>query len=48
VDDLRSVGRYTTTWDGRDEHGRAAAAGIYFARLDSGERAITRRIVRLN
>ncbi len=25
------------TWDGRDERGRAAGAGVYFARLEAGE-----------
>ncbi|MFN8178142.1 MAG: FlgD immunoglobulin-like domain containing protein [bacterium] len=29
-----ALGEHRVRWDGRDEHGRAAAAGFYFLRLD--------------
>jgi hypothetical protein len=35
------------SWDGRDDHGNAVRSGIYFARLQSGARAKTTRIVLL-
>jgi hypothetical protein len=31
----REPGRYTGTWDGCDDAGRAVAAGVYFVRLDA-------------
>ncbi|MGQ0721154.1 MAG: FlgD immunoglobulin-like domain containing protein [Candidatus Eiseniibacteriota bacterium] len=42
-----SAGEHVTSWDGQDGSGRPAAAGVYFVRLDAGEDAATRRIVRL-
>jgi len=35
------------TWDGRDQHGRAMPAGLYFARLVSGPAVAAARIVLL-
>jgi hypothetical protein len=34
-DATRPAGEYDATWDGRDGQGRAAGAGVYFARLTS-------------
>lgn len=34
-------------WDGRDERGRAAASGIYFYRLRTGDVMLTRRMILL-
>jgi hypothetical protein len=39
------VGRFTQAWDGRDQAGGAAPAGIYFARCTVGDRRISRTIV---
>lgn len=36
---------YTTTWDGRDEDGRAVASGVYFCRVQVGDESAARRIV---
>ncbi|NNE09535.1 MAG: T9SS type A sorting domain-containing protein [Gemmatimonadetes bacterium] len=33
------AGPHVITWDGRNERGRAVGSGIYFSRLESGERA---------
>jgi flagellar hook assembly protein FlgD len=41
----RSAGAHTATWDGRDESGRRAQPGIYFALLDAGGVRRTARIV---
>ncbi len=37
------IGR--TRWDGRDDAGRHAAAGVYFCRLETGAAVTTRRVV---
>lgn len=42
-----ATGRQRIVWDGRDEAGRAVAAGIYFARLEVGERAFVRKVALL-
>lgn len=38
-----AAGPHTVTWDGRDLRGRPAAGGIYFFRLDLGERSHAKR-----
>ena len=35
VDEPQAAGRYRRRWDGRDEHGREAASGVYFYRLET-------------
>jgi hypothetical protein len=37
----------TLVWDGRDEHGQPAAAGVYVAFLDAGTGSVSRRVVLL-
>ncbi len=37
-------GRHEVVWNGRDNMGRAAAAGVYFCRLDAGVFSETRRM----
>jgi hypothetical protein len=39
------AGSSQLAWDGRDDAGRALAAGVYFARLETGAGARTRRMV---
>lgn len=41
------AGSHEVIWDGRDDAGRPAAAGIYFYRLDAGPHSETRRLVRM-
>ncbi|MFH1278150.1 MAG: FlgD immunoglobulin-like domain containing protein [Candidatus Eisenbacteria bacterium] len=38
-------GEHDAVWDGRDERGRPAPAGVYFARIDSGRKVITKKAV---
>ena len=38
-------GAQTLFWDGRDEAGRELASGVYFYRLQAGERSLTRKLV---
>jgi alpha-amylase len=39
------AGRHAAQWDGRDDAGRAAPAGLYFARVSAGAASATRRVV---
>lgn len=39
------AGRYQVTWDGRDDHGRRLASGVYFVRLSLGARQQVKRLV---
>lgn len=38
-------GGHEIIWDGRDDHGRAVASGVYFLRLQEGARAHVQRLV---
>ena len=42
-----AAGSHVRAWDGRDEAGRAAPAGLYLARLEAGGRVAARRLVLL-
>lgn len=39
-----SAGMMETRWDGRDDQGRRVASGVYFARVESAEGALTKKI----
>jgi len=41
----RAPGRYTLTFDGRDDLGREVASGVYFVRLDAGGATRAHRLV---
>jgi flagellar hook assembly protein FlgD len=43
-----AAGRHVLAWDGRDESGRLAAPGVYFARVVSPLGNRSRAIVRAN
>ncbi len=46
VGEARPVGRYTATWDGRDDAGREVASGLYICRLETpGHRATTKLVM---
>jgi hypothetical protein len=40
-----AAGLYQVRWDGRDDAGRALAAGIFFYRLEAGEETLSRKAV---
>jgi len=40
-----TAGEHAFTWDGTDDSGRQVAAGVYFARLEAGELAQSRKLV---
>ncbi|MBD3237774.1 MAG: T9SS type A sorting domain-containing protein [Candidatus Eisenbacteria bacterium] len=43
----RPAGLQAVHWDGRDARGRAVPAGVYYYRLETGERSAVRRLLRL-
>jgi hypothetical protein len=47
ADGAFAPGAHSIGWDGRDDSGATAAAGVYFARLAAGGRSATVRIVRV-
>jgi photosystem II stability/assembly factor-like uncharacterized protein len=44
VDEPRPAGAHTIEWDGRDDGGRQAAAGVYLYRLDAGSQVLQRKM----
>jgi subtilisin family serine protease len=47
LDASLGAGRHAATWDGRDEAGRPAGAGVYLCRLKAGEARLARSLVLL-
>jgi C1A family cysteine protease len=45
VDDTLAAGRHETTWDGADDAGRSAAAGVYLLRLVDGAATVSAKLV---
>jgi hypothetical protein len=44
LDGQRDAGRHNVTWNGRDDTGRAASAGVYLYRFEAGNSVQTRRM----
>ena len=44
---LSPAGPHRIVWDGRDRRGKTLSSGIYFYRLNNGEKTITRKGVLL-
>jgi len=47
VDGKVPPGKRSETWDGRDLHGNAVSSGIYFYKLETGPKVLTRKMVLL-
>jgi hypothetical protein len=47
VEDVLSPGTYTTQWRAADDHGNAAASGVYYVRLQIGKKYLTERLILL-
>ena len=47
VDEARSSGQHIVVWNGRDESGRMAAAGVYFYTLEAAGKRDTQKMVLL-
>ncbi len=45
VDQPAAAGTFAAQWDGRDDSGASAAAGVYFARLSAGDQTTSKKIV---
>ncbi len=45
VNSVQAPGNHSTVWNGRDTRGATVAGGIYFYRLQTGQRAQTRRVL---
>ena len=43
----QEAGNHTIRWEGKDNFGREAASGMYFARLESGNVVKTHKMVLL-
>jgi hypothetical protein len=43
VDEVQAARFHTAIWDGRDDGGRAVDSGVYFIRLQAGDKTITKR-----
>jgi len=41
----RNAGAYRIAWDGLDEHGAPAGAGVYFVRLETPTQTLTRKFI---
>jgi parallel beta-helix repeat protein len=46
VDEVKAPGMYGTTWDGNDAHGRQAEAGVYFYRLEAGDKTVVKKMIK--
>jgi flagellar hook assembly protein FlgD len=47
MDELRVAGTHVARWDGRTSVGAIAPSGVYFARLEAGGVAETRKVALL-
>jgi hypothetical protein len=45
VDERVEAGRQVASWDGLNQRGERAAAGVYFARLEAGKESHERKLV---
>jgi hypothetical protein len=47
VDDVLDKGLNERTWDGKDFRGNSVSSGVYFYRLNSGDRTLTKKMILL-
>ncbi|MCB2230163.1 T9SS type A sorting domain-containing protein [bacterium] len=47
VDCRQGAGSYEVEWDGRDDRGRVVGSGVYFYRLEVGDRSLSRKMLLL-
>ncbi len=47
VDEPQNAGRFTVSWDGRDNFGRVVGSGVYFYRLNAGETSLVKKMLML-
>ena len=47
VDDVQTAGEHFVKWDGKNEHGKRVAPGIYFYRLKVGGASLAKKMILL-
>ncbi len=47
TDEVLHPGEHTLGWDGTDETGTKVSPGVYYCRLQIGDRSLTRRVILL-
>ena len=45
VDDERAPGVHVDQWDGRNRRGAEVVSGLYFVRMQAGEKVFTRKVI---
>jgi hypothetical protein len=45
LNEYRVAGEHRLPWDGRDDHGRAAASGVYFIRFEAGKEVKANKVM---
>jgi hypothetical protein len=44
VSEVREMGQYNVTWDGKDENGARMPSGLYFYKMDTGGKTVSRKM----
>ncbi len=47
VDEVKPAGSYQINWDGKDQHGKSVASGLYLYALQSGDLVDTKKMLLL-
>jgi hypothetical protein len=47
VDTILSPGQYTTSWEATDDNGSSVASGVYYVKLQIGNKHVTKRLIQL-
>lgn len=47
INESRDAGRYSATWNGRNDAGESVGSGVYFYRLSAGNNSLTKKMVLL-
>lgn len=45
LDEIKPAGKYTRGWNGTDSNGDPVSSGVYYCRLSTGKKAITKKLV---
>jgi hypothetical protein len=45
INEIKPAGRYKAQWNGRNTHGNSVSSGVYYYRLATGKKVITKKLV---